>query len=313
METTIKDLLQSLELGKVQAHNAVAFVPLIAPNVGKFQYDTLGDCLANGTLQITEVSAAGSVPELLVVNRGKTPVLLIDGEELAGAKQNRVLNTSILLKAFSETKVPVSCSEAGRWSYASKTFAESGNVMDYTSRSRKTRSVQCSLESSGAYHSDQGEVWESIAELQAHACCSSSTSAMSDVFKAREEELTKCEKLFKPVRNQVGLVAFIGGAAAGLDLFSLSAAYGKLHRKLLRSYALQALFDSKETSSSADAIAAEARKFLRRITTAKKQQFPSVGLGTDLRFKGRNLVGTALVHESELVHGTFFRVCNRAA
>ena len=66
---------------------------------------------------------------------------MIGGEELAGAKQNRVLNTSILLKEASETKIPVSCTEQGRWSYASKAFSESGNVMAFKSRSRKTRSV----------------------------------------------------------------------------------------------------------------------------------------------------------------------------
>jgi hypothetical protein len=51
------------------------------------------------------------LPQHMVVNRANKPVLLIDGEELAGAKQNRVLNTSILIKEVSETKIPVSCTE----------------------------------------------------------------------------------------------------------------------------------------------------------------------------------------------------------
>ena len=125
------------------AHGFVAMLrawPLLAPD-GKFHYRTLSDALASSDIVITEVSAGGSVPELMVVNRGSTAVLLIDGEELAGAKQNRVLNTSILLAARSETRIPVSCTEQGRWSYASPAFAESGNIMAQKVRAMKSRSA----------------------------------------------------------------------------------------------------------------------------------------------------------------------------
>jgi hypothetical protein len=59
----------------------------------------------------TEVSAGGHVPELKVVNKGETPVLLLDGEELAGARPNRALNTTILVRGHSETIIPVTCTE----------------------------------------------------------------------------------------------------------------------------------------------------------------------------------------------------------
>lgn len=120
----MKSRLQSVKLGEPQTYKNIAIVPLIAPADGTFQYYTLGEALAAGDLVITEISANGSVPELLVVNRGNKPVLLIDGEELAGAKQNRVLNTSTLLKEAPETKIPVSCRERARWSYASKGFSK---------------------------------------------------------------------------------------------------------------------------------------------------------------------------------------------
>lgn len=55
-------------------------------------------------------------------------------------------------KGVSETKIPVSCTEQGRWSYASKAFSESDNVMAYKTRSRKTRSVHYSLEASAAHN-----------------------------------------------------------------------------------------------------------------------------------------------------------------
>ena len=167
MENVIKTRLQSVQFAEVQIYRNIAIVPLIAPADGAFQYRTLGEALAASDIAITEVSTAGSVPDLLVVNRANKAVLLVDGEELAGAKQNRVLNSSILLKERSETTIPVSCTEQGRWAYASQAFSESGNVMAYKSRSRKTRSVQRSLEASEGHKSDQGEVWDGIAELQA--------------------------------------------------------------------------------------------------------------------------------------------------
>ena len=261
------------------------------------------------------------MPELLVLNRGSHPVLLIDGEELAGAKQNRVLNVSLLLKELSETRIPVSCTEQDRWSYSSKVFQESGNVMAYKTRSRKTRSVHRALAETGAPKSDQGEVWDSIAMLQAKACAPSPTSAMSDVFKAREDDLRRCEEVFRPVPSQVGLVAVIDGKAAGLELVSRSRAYAWLHSKLVRSYALEALLDGSPSprrgegkgevapdSALGTRHSALAKAFLNDILAAKASRFSSVGYGTDVRFQSKHLAGTALVHNDEVMHAAFFRL-----
>ena len=308
MENAVKNRLQSVQFGEAQTYKNIAILPLISPADGAFQYRTLGEALATWDITITEVSAGGSVPDLMVVNRGNKCVLLIDGEELAGAKQNRVLNTSILIKEASETKVPVSCTEQGRWSYASKAFSESGHVMARKSRARKTRSVQCSLEQSGVHESNQSEVWHGIAELQVKACCMSPTSAMSDVYKAREADLRQCDDIFKPVPNQVGLLAIIDGRPVGLDLVSLTSAYAKLHTKLVRSYTLEGLLESKRQNPAPDGIATQARKFLEEIAAAEERQFPSIGYGKDVRFKAKALAGTALVHENEVIHAAFFRL-----
>ena len=318
MENAVKSRLQSVQFGEVQTFKNIAILPLIAPADSTFQYRTLGEALATSDIAITEVSAGGSVPELMVVNRGSKCVLLIDGEELAGAKQNRVLNTSILIKEVSETKIPVSCTEQGRWSYSSKAFSESGYVMAYQSRSKKTRSVQSSLEACGTPTSDQGEVWHGIAALQAQACAPSPTSAMSDVYKAREDDLRKCDEIFKSVPNQVGLLAFIAGEPAGADMVSLASAYAKLHPKLVRSYTLEALLvqpkpgedglDAQAKPAPADGITARAKAFLAEILAAEERQFPSVGHGTDHRYKSKALAGTALVHENEVIHAAFFRL-----
>ncbi len=308
MENPVKGRLEAIQFGELQQYKGVTIVPLVTKVEGQFRYSTLSEGLARSDVEITEVSTGGSVPELLVANRGDQPVLLIDGEELAGAKQNRVLNTSILLKAHSETKIPVSCTEQGRWSYVSAAFCESGNIMAHYSRSRKSSSVYAHLQSMGLHSSDQAEVWESIAELHAKAGSHSPTSAMSDAFKAREEDLRQCEQIFKPVNNQVGLLAFIGGNVAGMDLLSLSSAYARLHPKLVRSYSLEGMLGSAQEAVSQDKISSAAREFVDQIMRLEADQFQSVGHGSDLRFKGEKLTGTALVHENEVIHAAFFRL-----
>lgn len=84
-----------------------------------------------------ELTGSGSVPELRVINKSDQPVLLIEAEEMEGAKQNWVLNTSILLKENSETLIPVSCTEECRWNCTSSQLADSGVVMPRKARVKK--------------------------------------------------------------------------------------------------------------------------------------------------------------------------------
>jgi hypothetical protein len=98
MNIELKTLLSSLQLMDAQTYKNITVFPLIHPGNGTPNYLTLGEAIGSSLLTVTEVSQAGSVPELKVINLATQPVLLIDGEELIGAKQNRVLNTSILLK-----------------------------------------------------------------------------------------------------------------------------------------------------------------------------------------------------------------------
>jgi len=78
-------------------------------------YLTLDQALGGGWAEITEISEQGSVPELRVTNKGAKAVFILDGEELVGSKQNRVVNLSILVPATSKLTIPVS-------SYVGPTF-----------------------------------------------------------------------------------------------------------------------------------------------------------------------------------------------
>jgi hypothetical protein len=308
MNTVTANHLARVALGPAQTHRHIAVVPLVGPDAGPAPYLTLSEALAGRCLTVTEVSEGGSVPELKVISRCDRPVLLLDGEELVGAKQNRVLNTTILLEPRAEARIPVSCVEQGRWSYASASFAASGVVMSHKSRARKTSSVSYSLSEGAHYLSDQGEVWAEVASLQQKAKVASPTGAMQDVFKARADELEECIRIFTPTASQTGLLVLVDGEVAGFDLVAHADAYRKLHGQLLRSYLLDALVEPKPGRADAAQAAAGAQAFLRETGQCGSKAFPSVGQGTDYRFQQPGLAGSALVQEDRLVHAVFFRL-----
>jgi len=64
-------------------------IPLLSENGAGPDYLTLKEAMEAQLIAITEVTEGGSVPELKVKNTGARPVLILDGEELSGAKQNR--------------------------------------------------------------------------------------------------------------------------------------------------------------------------------------------------------------------------------
>jgi hypothetical protein len=113
----VHDALATVRLGTPQVHRNLAVFPLLAERHQPPGYVLLDEALERKLARVTEVSEAGRVPELAFENASAEKILLIDGDELAGAKQNRVVNLSILVGAGQRLVIPVSCVEQGRWSY----------------------------------------------------------------------------------------------------------------------------------------------------------------------------------------------------
>lgn len=312
MNTATDQSFASIQLGTPQVHLNIVVFPIISPSHNAARWLTLGEALEQQLLTVTEVSHGGSVPELAVINRADHPVLLLDGEELIGAKQNRVLNTTILLKERSETVVPVSCTEHGRWSYVSPAFADSNVVMAHKVRARKSRSVSESLAASASYQSDQGEVWNEIAALHSNIGSTSPTGAMHDAFKARERELDQCMAAFGAVPGQTGLLVVIDDRVAGFDLIPQAEIYARQHTKLVKSYLIDTVAEPNPHPANADTAGVRAAEFLRAAAECPVRKFPSIGYGTDCRYQRPGLAGAALVHEDQIVHAAFFSLTDDA-
>jgi hypothetical protein len=241
------------------------------------------------------------VPELRLVNKGDQRVLVLDGEELRGAKQNRVLNTTILVSHFSTLVVPVSCTEAGRWSYASPQFAESEVVAERHVRYAMRETTHASLAAGVGHRSDQGRVWREVDAMHARQRTDSATRAMRDSYEAKKQDLDRVLAAFPRLDHQKGMLVLHGERVVGLDYVSRSRQYADLHDKLLRSYAFEALVSDGKPGERDVADA-----FLGRIAELSGRRFKSPGLGWDVRFQGAGVLGSALVYRGSAVHAAFF-------
>ena len=108
MEGLLNQYLDQIKIGGKQVYKNLALFPLLSAQADSLDYLTLDEALKEGLVEVTEVSEGGHVPDLKVVNKSPRMVLILDGEELVGAKQNRIVNTTILVAAYSTLVIPVS-------------------------------------------------------------------------------------------------------------------------------------------------------------------------------------------------------------
>ena len=297
---TIHDELRTVEFGRPQTFKNLTMVPLLRKNPGKADYVILDEALAAGTARVTEVSDGGSVPELQFLNGGDVPVLLLDGEELVGAKQNRVLNLSILAPANTSITIPVSCVEAGRWSYRSSAFSSSPRGMYAKARAAKSQQVSMSLIEEGTRSSDQEAIWDDIAAKSARMSAASDTGAMSDIYEHYEQAIDDFVGRVQAIESQTGAMFSIENAIVGLDLFDSPDTLSKVLPKLVRSYALDSLELAEPFEDPVDG--EMAKRFLADLAGSTFARFPAVGLGEDLRIQSRMVAGGALVADGRVVH-----------
>jgi len=301
----INTTLDNLKIGAQTTYAGLTTFALSGASRSSVDYLTLDEALNEKFVSIEEVSSSGSVPELLFRNRADKPVLLLDGEELVGAKQNRVLNLSILAPANAGIVIPVSCVESGRWSYSRPDFMSSGRAHFSKGRARKVAQVSQSLNDSGTYRSNQADVWHSISEKSARMSVNSATSAMSDIYDRHDVDVESYVEAFGTTSTQAGAVFAIGGQIAGCELFDTPEQFRKLYPKLIRSYALDAM-EQRDTTATASIESAQG--FLRELVTAEKTGFKAIGLGSDVRIRDEHLTGAALSVDDDLIHLCAFRL-----
>ncbi len=235
-------------------------------NLGIVQFETLedagfgfrpaGPAIESGGLIIKESAREGVVNSLLAINETPDFLLLTDMDILKGAKQNRVVNSSVLIAPESKTGIDVSCVERLRWDYTSPTFKMSDNSMDPGMRSAKAASVNQEAEGMMKGESTQSRMWGMITSKIA---CRGSSNPTEDYEKELEEERVKNES-FRKIDVHAdcnAMMVFVDKKIVALDLFGNREAYG-FYFPGLRDAAFQLM-----GNAPADELIAEAEAFYR--------------------------------------------------
>jgi hypothetical protein len=310
-----------------QRHERLTIFPLVSEKPVELPYQLLGDAIANETLKIQEVGS-GTVPELLATNTGEVDILVLDGEQMLGAKQNRMASRTFILPGKTSTHIPVSCMEQGRWHFTSEHFSPAPyhspssvrkKVRDYEVRRAKAGTGASAAELGQA----QGDVWQEIGSYNRELGVQSPTAALDDVYEMVRPRIEDWIAYFPGVESQVGLIVFVDERPLGMDVVGGCELYARLHERLLRGYVLDALEAEKRaegrdrpsdpTQLEDDAPLDDARvvdegaslRFLDRAQKAVRTPALTVGRGV-YHVLSETVVGGELLDGERLAHRSAF-------
>ena len=295
--------LPELRVGEPLNCEALTVFPLFSarslfsnPAVDYLLHD---EAMDRGAVAVTEVSEDGSIPELLVDNTGETPVLMLDGTELRGGKQTRVLNTTVLMGGRSRTRIPVSCVEQGRWKQLSRKF----HYGSHSSPSLR-RVIKEGLISGGGRpgrrRSDQIAVWMEVRRKHRTLGVSSETADMSEALESRREQVERMKTRFCYPEGANGIAVAMGGAVIAIDILDKPATLEKIWSRVQEGL----LLDLLEMPNQGHQASADVSAKLYSVRNLAWYEVKPVGLGDQYRARSDGILADALLYEGSLVHAS---------
>ncbi len=322
--SALREMVGTLEYGTAVKFRNLTMVPVQSRANGEPPYLLFREAVERGLTQVTEVGG-GVVPEVALENSADVPVLLVAGEELIGAKQNRMVNLTILAPDKSKIVIPVSCVEAGRWRPVSARFSPADHLVFSRLRARSASHVTESLRSEGRRATRQHVVWDSIAEQCRVFGTESGTGAVDAIFERHRDDLGEFVHAMQWREGQAGAAFLIDDRPAGIDVFDHPGTMRKMLPKLVRSYAVDALSEEalrkvrREPPEGAsggasggapgepaaaepvDAVA-RIREWLSTMDDSGVTVAPAVGMGQDFRLDCGEITAAALWALDRFVH-----------
>jgi hypothetical protein len=268
-------------------------------------FETLDAALASGDAIVTEqgdamrrsrhgdaeptpyVSSGAQVNQLVLINRGKRPLLLLAGEVVSGGKQDRIIAKDRIIPIGARPlPLDVFCVEHSRWTDGDAKFSAARTMVHPTVREK------------AAIAEDQSEVWAAVrgdvaaamvqremasnlavtpppissqqlsrlmasaAPTEGYRSIYQSAAVGPSVENFAQEVQRRFERATSGLRGKrvVGVIVAYGGEVAWSDIFASSELFDAYWPKLLRSYAVEAL---TRPAAQEKVSLADARDFLR--------------------------------------------------
>jgi len=299
MTQNFMSYINELKIGDPRKHKNLTIYPLLSSENIISEYRLLDEAIESEEVQVEEVDKEGVVEELNLITRGKENILIVEGEQIIGLKQNRIFNITILVGRNTEITVPVSCVEQGRWHRTKKQKARATSVASAKLRGTMGKEYTRNIKFCRIHRADQRKVWDKINEYESKRSRFSPTNSYHDFEGNLQNELNTFLKEFEWQQGQVGIVAFVNEEFVALDVFHHPEITGKLYHRMISSCAVDALYTDEEPKSRSKS---EPTNVLNMISTLDWEAFPTFGLGKQLRVENEQLSASALVDEGSLIH-----------
>lgn len=290
------------------SYGNLAIVQFSVEPVATFPFSPGVPELKTGGLVITEATGAGIVGTLTALNNTESYLLLTDADVLAGAKQNRVLNKSVLLAPMTKTILDVSCVERMRWHYMTKNFTDSGNLADPDLRREKAVSqASRRINPMGSSPDTQRQVWSHVSRKMASMHFVSETENYSELIafsmETRGREFPACE----PEEGCNGIAVFMDSKVISADIFGTEEVY-RYYFPMLRDSAFR-MASAGSGRKSPDRHEAY-YKVLEAVDSMGNASWHAEGsysgAGTFSIAECRDLVGFELAIENQVIHRVLF-------
>lgn len=282
--------LRHLSLAERQNYENMTVVPILSDTNTPFDVLDLKEGLKMGLVKIEECDNS-NIEQVKLKNNSISPLILLDGEEIAGSLQNRIISQTMIIAPKSEIKIPVNCSEKGRNTYKSE-FHYSNYMANSNTRRKKV------------YNKNklrQNVVWSSIDDLEKDKNTCSKTNALRDSYEKNKYDIDSYLKHFKMENNQIGVICIVENKV-GLEIFNNHSLYEKYNEMLLRSYIIDSSNKEKINISNK-----ELENILDSINDDSFIKKEAVGLGKYYKISNSYGNGHILIYENNMVHASFFK------
>jgi len=262
-------------------------------------YELGAGAMAEGRLEIRELPRGATVGHLQARNRGQRRVLLIDGDHLIGARQNRMLTSSVLIGGQRDVELPVSCVERGRWEEQSPRFTSHATSGSPRLRRVARMTVTRSLLANGLRAADQSQIWSQIASQQQSLRVSSVSAALSHTYAARATDIGEIADRLPYQTGAIGVAIGVGSELVSIDVFDSAETCAYYWRRLIEGAALDGLGAAQRGPGLGGG---EVARVLDALRAAPWSAVAAIGDGDELRAETASAAASLLILDGRVVH-----------